>query len=325
MAKKNGSFIEQLVEVIERSISPESTVERNVFLPILGSANGSKAQCDIIIRTGKFPRETITIVEVQDRDRPVEINEFRGWTEKMRSVGAQHLYCVSKKPFPKSIRELAILSGNTVKLILLRQLDENQIPINFFKTTFMYVDWDVRDVKKLEVVFPSLISPEKMQFLERVRNDLSNLKTNDLKFSIGKVCLKALSTICSQLFPPGEVVCPRTDILSLGYDERQPLFYLFQDEFIPIKLRIQYTWFCRKVEIPVSILSYEQNNYGALAWVIESYYNSSRGPIWIKMPVTKNDDFYSLPGIMLTIPDNIEFSFMLERESFSDNSTIFEK
>jgi len=60
--------LEHIVQLIEKSISPEAVVEHNQFLPVIGSPTGAKRQCDVVIRSGQKPRETITIVEVQDRN-----------------------------------------------------------------------------------------------------------------------------------------------------------------------------------------------------------------------------------------------------------------
>lgn len=110
----DGSFLERLVQLIEQSIAPDAHIQRNVKLPNLGSKSGATTECDIVIRNGPPFRETVTIVEVKDRERPVDINMFRGWQQKLEDVGAQHLYCVSRKPFPESIKEKAALSGNTI-------------------------------------------------------------------------------------------------------------------------------------------------------------------------------------------------------------------
>lgn len=196
MKINDGTFLERLVEAIERSLAPDSIIERNVRLPILASKSGATAQCDIVIRTGKPPRQTITIMEVQDRQTPVDINEFRGWQQKLHDVGAQHLYCVSRKPFPQSIKEKAALSGNSVKLITLSELDVEQIPIDFFKTTFIFHDVDVLSIRKNEVVFPSLQGEKSREKLDAILTELSQIKTNDLKFSLAVPTLTALSTIC---------------------------------------------------------------------------------------------------------------------------------
>ena len=177
MIKNDGSFLERLVQVIEQSLAPGSIVERNIKLPVLNSKSGRTAQCDVIIRTGLPPRETITIIEVQDRLAPVDINDFRGWLEKLEEVGAQHLYCVSRKPFPESIKENATESGNKVKLVTLAEIDSDQIPINFFKTTFIYHDTDVTSFHKKRVVFPSLEGEISGDKLESVKKDLDQLKS----------------------------------------------------------------------------------------------------------------------------------------------------
>ncbi len=130
--KQKWKFTEYLVQLIEKSIDPDSTVEHNAFLPDLTSTNGTTRQCDIIIRKGTPPRETITLVEVQDRIEKVELNQFQGWVSKMKDVGAQHLICVSRAGFPDSIKEKAKQSGNTIRLVTITKTDANKIPINLF-------------------------------------------------------------------------------------------------------------------------------------------------------------------------------------------------
>lgn len=308
----DGSFFEKLVQVIEQSIAPDSVVQRNVSLPILSSRNGATAQCDIVIRTGKPPRETLTIIEVQDRQRAVDINEFRGWQQKMQQVGAQHLYCVSRKPFPESIRESAALSGNTIKLITLSTIDSDKIPINFFKTTFIYLDVDISHIRKRSFSFPSLQNDSNRLKLEYVTQELSQLKTNDLKFSFYLPTVTALSTICINNVSHQQDVISQTNTLALGFD--RPLFFLLTNqEFVPITLDIEFTWSAKRVEIPVTLLSYDQDDHGTLAWILESFYQSSRGPIWIKIPVTKSGDGYSISSMLLTLPENVEFIFRLQK------------
>lgn len=114
---KDGKQLEHLVHLIEKSISPGAKVELDVDMPILNSRIGATTQCDIVIRSGTPPRQTITIVEVQDRAGQVKPNDFRGWKQKREDVGAQHLICVSRQEFPKSIKEQAALSGNSILLI----------------------------------------------------------------------------------------------------------------------------------------------------------------------------------------------------------------
>ena len=63
MEKKDGKYLEQLVEIIERSIDSDATIERDVLMPILNSKGGYKTQCDIVITKGTVPRITKTIIK----------------------------------------------------------------------------------------------------------------------------------------------------------------------------------------------------------------------------------------------------------------------
>jgi hypothetical protein len=277
--KNDGSFLETLVQVIEQSLMPDAVVERNVQLPILNSGTGETAQCDIVIRTGSKPRQTVTIVEVQDRNRAVEINDFRGWLSKMNAVGAQHLYCVSRKEFPRSIKEQAALTGHTVKLIPLKEIDVAAIPLNFFKYTFLFHDIDIPSIKKNEVI----LDPDEIKRLgmsiDKIEPDINNLQTNDKQFSWDKMFLNALSTFCIANTPADNNRPEGTGNLSLGYEDNKPLYFYSHGIFVSMKLKIEYTWTFKKNTIRTVILSYDQDQYGALAWVLESFYQSPRGPI----------------------------------------------
>jgi hypothetical protein len=309
----DGKYLEKLVHVIEQSIAPDSIVEHNVSLPIIGSKIGAAAQCDIVIRTGKKPRETITIIEVQDRNKPVDINDFRGWQQKLTDVGAQHLYCVSTKEFPGSIKEKAALSGNTIKLITLKELHENEIPITLFNFIFQYHDPDILHIKRNKTSFDQAEIQNLGIEMTQVERELKTLKTNDLKFSTNKKDLMALSTLCIQNIKTNKDVISETSELELGYDKKAPLFFFINGGFISICIGITYTWSYKIISVPVSVLSYEQNEFGALAWVLESFYQSSRGPIWFKIPVVKKEDSYSISGGFLTMPVNTVVGIKLEK------------
>jgi len=114
-------YFEKLVAFIEKKISPDSKVEHDVNINDL-TKDSNKRQCDVIIRTGEPPRETTTLVEVQNRSRGFNITFFDGLIEKMRKVGAQHLIVVSRKKFPESIINESKRLGNTIRLVY---FDEN--------------------------------------------------------------------------------------------------------------------------------------------------------------------------------------------------------
>lgn len=311
MAKDKGDYLERIVEMLERSLTQDAAVERNVRLPIIGSPSGGTAQCDVVIGSGPPHRQTLTIVEVQDRKSPVEIGHFRNWVLKREQVGAQHLYCVSRLPFSKTIKEQAVHSGHTIKLITLEKLDDGKIPLDFFKLTQIYNDADILGARKIEVVFPELEANRDEEKLANLIADLKGLKTNDFKFSFNNRELLAISTICLRLVPTEQEVIERKDILEIGYDPNLPFYYSFNNEFIQIKLKMEFTWSLKKVEIPAAIWSYKQDDHGELAWLIESHYHSSRGLISTSIPVVKDGDHFMLPGVHVTLSQPLDVGLQL--------------
>ena len=124
----NWKLKEKIVTIIERHLEHDAVVERDRNLPVLTSKSGRTRQCDVVITEGAKPRQTISIVEVQDRGSKPTINDFEGWVTKMRQVGAQHLICVSEQGFPSSIEERADELGPTIRLLTLKQLEEHSSP-----------------------------------------------------------------------------------------------------------------------------------------------------------------------------------------------------
>ena len=114
----------------------------------------------IVIVEGKDPRQTISIVEVQKRNSKTDINTFDGWLQKMKDVGAQHLFCVSEKGFPGSIKEKAEVIGPTVRLLTLKQIEEENWPISYasFSGNFRIVRYN--QLKGMEFDYIHLIPCE---------------------------------------------------------------------------------------------------------------------------------------------------------------------
>lgn len=125
-----GKFIEEVVTALERTIVPNARVEHDVRLYDY-HANQYR-QCDVVIYQGEPPRETITIVEVQDRpNRKIGIGDYYSWRKKREELKVQHLICVSRKGFTKSVEESARKEGNLVRLITLKELEQSAWPIKF--------------------------------------------------------------------------------------------------------------------------------------------------------------------------------------------------
>lgn len=121
---------EKIVAAIEKAIAPNAIVEHDVRLPSVST--GHRVQVDLLITQGRSPRQSRAIVEIQDRDRPVEINDFRGWVQKKHEVGVEQLYVVSKHEFPASIVEAVRKQhGPCVKLMTFRDVERGNWPFEF--------------------------------------------------------------------------------------------------------------------------------------------------------------------------------------------------
>lgn len=301
MVENDGKDLEHLVRLVEQSITPGSTVEHNVNLPVIGSESGLTRQCDVIIRLGPQARETITIVEVQDRIARTEIGEFEGWLGKLKDVGAQHLICVSRHEFPISIKEGAIKAGNTVKLITLKEIPAESLPINIsFKNKCF-------DLKKCEArIAVSRKEVEELGIKDAVTEKLMGRTEQDPKekcLSFDKSELFCLLDLCKDNRP--EDVSEGDGKLVFNKEEGPDLYMLLEDKFFRVGLECNFSWSYTETEKPVTVLTYEQNVDGILAWVAEIYNDGG----YVKFPIVEDEGNYRIDGMLVKLPAGTTLTF----------------
>lgn len=305
--RNDGKELEHLVHLVEQSISPDSVVEHNVKLPVISSRSGRTAQCDVVIRAGQKPRETITIVEVQDRTAKPDINTFRGWLEKLEEVGAQHLICVSRHEFPSSIKEKAAERGNTVRLITIKELSAEKIPMNivFTERLFSLKKFDAScGVSEAEV--------EALGIKDAVNKKLigsNQFASNEPIWSLNKSELVSINELCRAVI--GRPVGEKEGVGKLVFDNKSgPELYMFlEDEFFRVGLECNFSWTFEVNEKPVSVLSYEQNEDGVLAWVAEISNQTPTGLFSVKFPLIEIEDGYRIDRMVVAMPSDTTMTF----------------
>jgi hypothetical protein len=154
-ANTPSQLLERAVAVLEKFLAPDAFVEHNIRLPEL--VTGTLRQCDVVIRAGKAPRQTLTIVEAQDRGRNVELSDYEGWCQKREKLGAQHLICVSTNGFPTSVQRDAALRGDTIRLMTL--LETNVFP-PFFSAREMNLEMQVLAHRDATIIWDRQVPSE---------------------------------------------------------------------------------------------------------------------------------------------------------------------
>lgn len=305
--KHKGQYYEELVELIEKSINPNSTVERDIKLPIVNSTSGATSQCDIVITEGKPPREIITIVEVQNRNRKPDANTFRGWVSKLDKVGAQRLICVSKMGFTKTVEEEARNMRGKVMLIQLSKITEDQIPLDFIKTYAIYQEFTLEKFDYAELNVSSIdldvygIDPKSIQkkMGKTKRTDKIFSKDRDIKLSFQQLCSDAVTN-------KEKSKGSGTTVYS-SIDTNQRLFIHFENVYLEFDLFVEFKWFVEVFEIPVSYLKYDQDEHGALAWLVKGKLNLDGRNVSFEMPFTKNEDGYIIRNIRVESSNDVDF------------------
>lgn len=226
---------------------------------------------------GQEPRVTRTIVEVQKRNERVKPNDFRGWCQKMRDVGANRLICVSAKPFPRSIKDkVAKELGPTVLLVRLEALEAKQWPLQIVNNAMK--------VYKSTVKVNDAIKPNPLLMFNPADNPFLEY-TGDL-FSAA-----SLPNVIKREGNPE--LLPVMDLVSEGIrlmDEQPRLIRLpegihkvdfhwrpkgvslcFKGKTAPIQeVKVEYTIDNEAILFPFEILSYTQEGHRTLAWVVRA-------------------------------------------------------
>lgn len=307
----DGKQLELLIQLIEKSITPNSVVEHNVNMPIINSRIGATTQCDIVIWSGIKPRQTITIIEAQDRNSKVKPNDFRGWKQKLEDVGAQHLICVSRQIFPKSIKEQASLSGGSIILVTLKESEPENLPLDFINVNFQYRHFDV---KALNHVKPSMFKSEadSLGVNEALGKKLT-LDCNDHCWSTDGVHVVSLFKLCRDYYSPPVGKPTGTGKINFDLKSAPPLYHLINGVFMRAGLDCEFEWINEIAEKPVSVFTYEQNEFGVLAWVVEVLHESPKGNIVLRMPLIKSGANYMVNSLYTEIPEGVEFTFTINK------------
>ena len=267
--------VEKVVALLEKSLAPEARVKHNVKLPCL--TTGHKEQCDVVIEMGQEPRITRTIVEVQKRSARVKPNDFRGWCQKMRDVGANRLICVSAQPFPRSIKDkVAKEFGPTVLLVRLEALEAKRWPFQIVNNAMK--------VYKSTVTVDDTIKPNPLLVFHPDRNPFQEY--------IGELfAAKSLPNVIqreghAELLPLMDLVNEgvrlmnnQPELIRLPEGVRQvPLCwnpkgvsFCFNGQTALIQeVRTVYTVETRFILFPFEISSYTQEGHDTLAWVVRA-------------------------------------------------------
>lgn len=311
--KKDWEETERLVYLIEKSLNHECTVLHNQKMPVINSNSKRTRQCDIVIISGKEPRLTTTIVEVQRRKSRVDINTFNGWLEKIREIGAQHLICVSKQSFPMSIIEKASQLGNTVLLINLKDFNlVESIPLKLENTLGYYSDFELIKINK----FIPTVKIDDDAFVQLKESNPVNINfyLNDKIISINKEDKLSIYQFCRDYLSSKSFKLEEECVLE--FFETDNIYLYINDLYIKLLgLKIDLKWKHQYHELKSNFISYEQLGNGTLVWVLEFNFKKDNEYINSKIPLKVKENGYEISCFELDT--NIDINFKLKITSNS--------
>ena len=313
---------EKVIAIIERHLSQDAKIERDVRLPVLYSLS-DKRQCDIVISDGEEPRQTISIVEVQKRRTKPSVADFDGWYQKMRDVGAQHLICVSEKGFPKSVDNKVDRIGPTVRLLTFRQLEKSgwPIPSSFFSENLENVRYE--KLNGIQMEYQHLVRVNKIQ----LPNPFDKI------FRINAEKLVSINDMMDwHLFriPKNLSELPRNQLITLTVNFKPNFgeleFLTPESSWVMLKkLIIQIGLIIQEEMITWESATYEQKGWGEIGWVLKGNAVIDGKKIEIVIPLKKTIPGEYVMGRPITLSNYDTFVSLGEKgfksEQFKDKST----
>lgn len=286
---KSGLNLELLVQIFEKSLDPSARVEHDVQMPVITSQIGATRQCDIVITQGNPPRQTISIVEVQDRNKKPSRNDLGGWIDKMKEVGAQHLICVSKIGFTTSQKEKASQVGNSIRLIELKEIGDSAIPLKL-DLQFAHCVFKVTDLEFRNVRFSSLKSNGEKEEQKDIKKVRMSFEGNTPFGTYDKRNYYTMSQLINNEFKDYEENSNGVGSLKFPIRPDLPLYIPFENDFLIIEFEVSFNWEHTVYNLPINTLSYEQNDFGTLGWVAEFIYNENNKTTSYKLPFEPNNN-----------------------------------
>lgn len=311
MAHAPGKLKEKIVTILERHIDQQARVSCDVFLPVIAHPDMEPRQIDVLIETGTPKRPTRTIVEVQDRKSKPTRGEFDGWLEKMKEVGAQHLICVSKAGFPKSIIQKANNIGPSVRLFTLKQLEH--ATDNIFPPTIMSNEIEVVTYGRLTGI---LVDPV---HLYQMHPQIDPKSLPDPHFKMFKPAKRDFFVSPTEVTDWHLFAHPKNlrelphngQMFTLRYsydcDPTKPWHFITKTGTVPLK-RFE-------IQIELSILShpiewehncYEQVGEGEIGWILKGHANYDGKDTIVYIPLRKEDDGQYFAGRPIANSENAE-------------------
>ncbi len=291
-ALTNWKLVEKVVRLLESALAPDAEVKHNQKLHDHSSGGGR--QCDTIVFMGAAPRQTITIVEVQDRADPLGIQDLEGFYQKMQSVHAQHLICVTIAGFTEQALGFARNKGPSIRLVKLAELEKSNWPINLAFGRMGLLEQDPKPVG---------CHVKGSRFDDFALEKSPGAAQIDLQAKVFKF---------QKHGEPGRVITA-SDVFRSAVDEMQ--FYRHLEKPIRVKMARRFDqkdrlWvklgkrtFCvghieLEVEMrthlkyfPLTMHSYEQVDYqGALAWAAVAKAELNGKPVHVRQVFVPNKD-----------------------------------
>lgn len=289
MASERPSYIEYVVALLEKALSPTSIVKQNVWLPVLARPD-ERRQCDVVIENQSGPRATFELVEVQARKRKLGSHDFQAFVDKARELGATRLICVSTAGFTGPIFNRARTLGYFVSLVHLNSWDIGVWPEQF---AFKHFDITTRKVTAIKNYgFYCLHDDHAIKLQEQLGDRrISELAAVQLMCNFVNEPLPALDVlfkIVNQFTGAEQPTTPGTHDVSIGIDGTSAsLVLIYDNNAYPLKgINVDYQVTISLSELPVKGWCYETIQVGQmLGWLIRARGSLDGRAIEIACPI----------------------------------------
>lgn len=273
---------EKIIAAIEKAMAPTAIVEHDVRLPSLST--GHPVQIDVLISSGTPPRQTRAMLEIQDRSRPVEVNEFRGWVQKKQDTGVEQLFVVSRHDFPQSVVDAVRKQlGPCVKLLTFKDVERGSWPFEFHLGEFSVMRHDVLPPTCSSSIYTE---PELAVAHSSIRGQVFSREGVDDRFTLEELAEEALISESHPTFNTPGV----HDLLVL-IPTMPPLWFHQRGRAYRVKFFIA-SYRVKRVgaKMPLSVAQYKQVDYdGEPVWIAECEGRIEDKPIKVRLILAPNE------------------------------------
>lgn len=193
-------------------------------------------------------------------------------------------------------------------LVQLSEVPKGDLPVDLMNTYASYQEFTLEKVHSIEFRLSPVDLDVYMIDTNEMKKDLTKVKFTDKIFSRDKDALISLQKLCLEEVPQEQKNDTEGTFTIDIRRDKQPLYLYYKKVYIGLDLYLRFDWSTKLFDIPVSYLKYEQDEYGALAWLVNGKLKNQKGEFSFEMPMRRTSNGYQINNIKVDFPEDVQFN-----------------